>query len=483
MKVLFLVPPPLAEDCNVVRDVLYGCWCKGKRIGGATVPPLVALSVSTVLKNDGNEVRLLDAPAEGKSVNEAVSIASEYETVLLLTSSMTFKDDCEILNRIKKANPSSKTIVFGSHPTFMPEACLKEKSIDIIAMREPEFIIRDLLRDIPNDSWRSVKGIGFMEDGKVVINEPYPFIENLDELPIWDRLLLPKGLKYYNPLIRKYPYTTSETSRGCPGKCLFCTAPAMYGGKMRCWSAEKVVREIEQLVKEGYKEIYYRDETFTTFKKRNIEICNAILEKGIKISWLCNVRVGTVDEETLALMKKAGCHTIKIGVESGVQEILDKSNKGIKVEGTRDLFKWAKKYGINTHAHVMIGMPGDTKETLDITLKFLKELDPTTLDVGICTPYPGTVLFKKLLEEHPEIGDDYSIDFDKLHTAGMYNAYFTGLKREELEGYLNRFYKGFYLRPRHMIKNLSQIRNLADLKRIFSASLSLVTFMAKKAKD
>ena len=478
MKTLLLIPPPLDPDENVVRDVLYGCWCKGKRIGGAKVPPLVILSVATVLKQDNKDITLLDAPEENINLTKLKEIIKDYNNLIILTSSMTFNEDIQIIEQLKQSNPKLLTILFGAHPTFMPEHSLSPKCIDIVVRKEPEFIIRDIIRNTKN--YKKVKGIAYKENNKVIINEDYPFINNLDDLPIPDRSLLTKGAVYYNPVIRKYPYTTSETSRGCPGKCTFCTAPKVYGGKLRAWSAQKVIKEIVYLLKQGYKEIYYRDETFTTFKKRNIEICEQIINKKLKFNWICNVRANTVDKETLLLMKKAGCHTIKVGVESGVQEILNKSNKGTTVQQTRNVFKWAKQAKINTHAHMMIGMPGETEETLKTTLKFIKELNPNSIDVGVCTPYPGTDLFKELTKTLPELEKDYTIKLEELHTTAKFNKYFTKLDEKTLQSYLNKFYKEFYLRPKHAIKNILQIRNKHDLKRVINASFSLLNFIKNK---
>ena len=475
MNVLLLIPP-FKE--NVVRDVLYGCWCKGKRIGGATVPPLVLLSVATILKNNNHNIRILDAPSEDKTLDEIKQIVKEYDILLLLTSTMTFTEDANILKILKESNPNIKTIIFGSHPSFMPDYSLKE-GIDIIVRKEPEFIIRDLLKNIKTN-WKKTKGIGYKENNKILLNEDYPLIKNLDELPIPNRSLLPKDVTYFNPIIKRTPYTTSETSRGCPGKCNFCTAPAMYGDLLRYWSSEKVLKEIKYLINQGYKEIYYRDETFTTFKKRNLEILNTIINEKLDISWLCNVRVNTVDKETLMLMKKAGCHTIKIGVESGVQYILNKSNKGIRLEDTEKLFKWAKEAGIKTHAHLMLGMPGETKETIKQTLKFIKKINPYTIDIGICTPYPGSILFEEIAKEHPEIKDGTSVNLENLHTEGLYNGFYTSLTKEELEKSLSKLYKSFYLNSKHILYNLSQIKNLNELKNTANATFTLLKFFIKK---
>lgn len=480
MKTLLLIPPPETEELNVVRDVLYGCWCKGNRIGGAKAPPLSILSVATVLYEDGNDIRLLDAPEEKINLYKLKEIVKDYDFVVLLTSTMTFNDDAKILLELKNENKKLKTIVFGSHPTFMPQYCLGKGGIDIVVKKEPEFIIRDLLRAFRNNKdWKKIKGIGYKENG-IKINEDYPFIKNLDDLPICNRDLLPKNIEYYNPLIKRYPYTTSETSRGCPGLCSFCTAPKMYGKMLRWWTSKKVIEEIELLKNKGYKEIYYRDETFSAFPKRNLEVFDYLKNNKIDLKWICNIRVGSINRDDLKLMGEARCHYIKVGVESGVQDILDKSRKGIRIEDTIKLFKWADEFGIKTHAHLMLGMPGENKETIKQTIKFVKKINPSTIDIGICTPYPGSELFENVAEKYPEIMDGTDVNLKNLHTTGLFNELYTDLKKDELEKNLQNFYKQFYINPKHIFKNVSEIKDLNDFKRTFKASLNLLSFMIKK---
>jgi len=477
MKVLILNPPSKLTK-NVLRDLIYGCWCKGKRIGGAKVPPLNLLYIATVLKEEGHKVKLLDALAEQLSLEEVKKIVKDYDAVIISTSTMSFREDSRVLAELKEVNENLKTIVFGSHPTFMPEYALKEDSIDIIVRREPEYIIRDLINELENNSekWKNVKGIGYREDGKHILNEFYPFIENLDELPFPDRTLLPKNIDYFNPIIKRIPYTTMMTSRGCPGRCTFCTVPYFYGSKVRARSAENVLEELRLIEELGYKEVWIRDETFTFFKKRNEEICKAIIREGIDLTWICNARVGTVDKKMMELMKKAGCHMIKFGVESGVQEILDNVKKGIKVETTRKNFKEAKEVGIDTHAHIMLGIPGETKETIEKTIKFVKEIDPTTVTFGICTPYPGTKLFEEVVKEHPEIMDGSSQDLSKIHETAFFNQYFTDLDPEELKEYVKKAYRSFYFRPSYILKWLMKIRSIDELKRVILAGLNVFSF-------
>jgi anaerobic magnesium-protoporphyrin IX monomethyl ester cyclase len=477
VKVLVLNPSSRVTR-NVVRDVLYGCWCKGKRIGGGTVPPFALLSVATVLKQAGNIVDFVDAAAEQRTFEEVQSTVDRYQIVVITTSSMSFVEDASFLAGLKAANPALTTIVFGSHPTFMPQYTLQREGVDIIALHEPEYIVRDVVATLEEDNsaWRSVKGIGYRHDGQVVLNEPYPFIKNLDELPFLDTSLMPPDIDYFNPIVKRLPYITTTTSRGCPGQCTFCPAANFYGSKIRFRSAESTVDEMAYYVGKGFREVYFRDETFTASRKRTVAICEGILRRGLDVTWICNARVGTVDRETMALMKRAGCHLIKVGVESGVQDILDRARKGITVEGTRQFFAWAHEVGMDTHAHLMLGMPSDNAETIQRTIDFVLEVDPTTATFGICTPYPGTALFSEVVAAAPEIADGTATDLSRLHTIGLFNELFTDLSRQELEATVQRAYRAFYLRLSYFARYLGRIKTLDDLKRVSIAATNVLDF-------
>lgn len=479
MNILLLVPSSEFTP-TVIRDVLYGCWCCGKRVGCGVLPPLTLLSVATVLKQDGHKVKMIDLSVSKISEKEIAHEIISTEAVIVLTSTMTFLEDAAMLSKLKKIKSALLTVVFGAHPTFMPKFCLSHEGIDVLIRGEPEFSIRDFFRNLLNkNNLSQAKGIGYKECGTAFLNEEYPYIKNLDDLPIPDRSILPKS-KYYNPIISRMPYTTAETSRGCPGKCSFCTAPKMYGGHMRCRSAEKVVEEVEYLKGLGYKEIYYRDETWTTHKVRNGELLTKMIQKKYNMTWICNVRAGTVDKDTLKLMKKAGCHLIKVGVESGCQRVLDKSNKKIKISDTADLFKWAKEAGINTHAHLMIGMPGEDRGSIATTIHFIREIKPTTIDVGICTPYPGTDLFDELTAFYPAIKDGTETSLENLHISGRYNEHYTSLSSEEIELFLRKIYRGFYLRPSYMLKCFMRMKNIHNIRNIYFAGRNVIDFALKK---
>lgn len=476
MKVLILNPPSKYAK-NVVRDLFYGCWCKGKRIAAAEFPPTTLLSIYTILKEEGHETYIIDTQAEKLDLVKTKLRIKQLkpEIIIIPTSTMSFIEDAETLLHIKKSNPCI-TMAFGSHVTFFPRISLKQKGIDYIILREPEFIIRDFINRMDKkESVHNLKGIGFREGSKIVINEPYPFIQNLDDIPIPDRTPI-LNYAYFNPLVKKMPWITAITSRGCPGRCNFCTSPNFYGNTYRFNSPERVVKEVRYLKGLGYKEIFFRDETFTGNYNRTEKFCKLMIKEKIKISWICSARVNTVDENLIRLMKQAGCHMIRLGVESGVQDILNNIKKGVTVQQTEKAFKLCKKYGIETHAHTMLGCPGENWETVNKTIEFMKKLDPTTLTCGAYTPYPGTPIFEFVKQKLPEIGDGSKCDLSRVHNIGFYSKTFCSLSNEEVGKAVKKMYKQFYLRPYYVLKTLCRIRSLSEFRRIVSAGLSVLSY-------
>lgn len=479
MRILVINPMSQLTK-NVIRDVLYGCWCSGRRIGGATIPPFGLLQVATVLKVDdaNNQVTFSDAQAEQIPSDRFINNAQDFDVVITSTSTMSFNEDSALMNRFKTQNPKLKTIMFGSHPTFMAENSLSRPGVDICVRSEPEMIIRDLVRAFRQggEAWREVKGISFKADGKNYFNPNYPFYD-LNDLPLPDTSFLP-DVDYFNPLVRRLPYITTSTSKGCPARCTFCTAPYFDGMKVRFKSADYVKREIQHYVDRGYKEIYFRDDTFFVDKRRDKEVCRWIIDNKIDITWICNTRVATIrtDREMLELARKAGCHTVKLGVESGVQEILDNIKKDYKVEDGLVVFKWMKEVGINAHAHVMLGNPGDSKETVEETIQYVLKLDPKTATFGVCTPYPGTPLFEEVAKKCPELKDGTASDFSKLHISGLYNEHYTSLTKTDLEEAVKRAYRKFYLRPSYMLSRVPEMTDFYNIRRISIASTNVLAF-------
>jgi radical SAM superfamily enzyme YgiQ (UPF0313 family) len=461
---------------NVKRDSIYGCWCKGKRIGGAQTPPWPLLSIASTLRADGHEVRLIDGQAEEVDFSLVAQDLAARDAVVIMSSVMTYSEDKLVLEAVRKINPKTLNVVCGAMGTFAPDLTLKHghELIDVIVRREPEFIIRDVLR-APSD-WKKVQGVSYWQDGKAVHNPDYPLIENLDDIPHVDWSMLSSKTEYFNPIAKRFPYVTDVTTRGCVARCTYCMSPTFYGGKVRYRSAENVLDLWRRHAKNGIKEIYVRDELFTSVQKRNREICERMIAEKLDLTWVCSSRVGLTRED-LQLFKKAGCHYVKFGVESGDQEILDRMKKGVQLEQVRETFRYCHEVGINTHAHFMIGCPGETKETIAKTVALAKEIDPTTATFGVLTPYPGTPLYDEIAEKHPEIRDSL-IELEHLHSTNHFAAEMTKLSVDEIEQAVKQVHRAFFLRPGYVWGWVKRAK-MADLPRLAKAGMSVVSFSVK----
>jgi radical SAM superfamily enzyme YgiQ (UPF0313 family) len=283
-------------------------------------------------------------------------------------------------------------------------------------------------------------------------------------------------LEYVNPIVRRTPYATTVTSRGCDGHCTFCTAPRFHGRVPRTRSVGHILSELQALAGQGYREVYFRDETFTHFRERNLHLFRAMLAEGLDLTWICNARVDTLDGEILALMRAAGCHLVKIGVESGSQALLDGVRKGVTLEQTRATFELVRAHGLDSHAHVMLGLPGETEATLEETIRFVQQLEPTTASFGICTPYPGTLLFDTVAREAPEIGDGSALNLGRLHVAGFYNERFCSLSADRLASAVREAYARFYLRPGFLAARTRELRSFATLRRRVTSGARVLDF-------
>jgi len=480
MHVMVLVPPT-RQTRNVARDLVYGCWCRGKRIAGICFPPVSQALIVAVLNRSGHTADLIDAAAAGMGTPELLQVAPEYGAVVVLTSTMTVNEDASVLLALKQRNPNIRTLVCGAHPTFMPKHTLAREGIDFVIRGEPEYVIRDLVGAMegPREGWRNVQGIGYRDNGSIRLNETYPLLEDLDSLPVPDRSLLPRGIDYFNPVVKRVPYTTAFTMRGCPGKCTFCSSPSFYGRRIRARSPGSVIDELRTIQAQGYREVFFRDEIFTVSKARTQAICEGILAEGIDLTWICSARIGSVDRDLLALMKKAGCHMVRFGVETGSQEILDRIRKGITVGEIEKTFSWTHEVGIDTHAHTMIGLPGEDEASIRATIALLRRIEPTIMTCGICTPYPGTELFEQVRRACPEVGDGSDADLHCLHTSAYFNHVFTTLSAEALQRSVRRVYRSFYMRPTYLARRVRSMGSVDEFRRATLAATQVFDFVLR----
>lgn len=349
-------------------------------------PPLGVAYIAAFLRENGKDVKIFDGTF--LSEEDAVAGLKDYkpDIIGITIHSLTVENDFVLAERIKKVLPNAKIVFGGPHPTIMPEHCLANKNVDIVAIGEGENTMLDLANHL--DDMKKVNGIFYKSNGNVVKNKSREFIKNLDVLPLPARDLL--NPKYFED------GATIMCSRGCPFNCAFCqpTLRKIFGNA-RFRTPKNVVDEIEYLIKNyNSKLVLFHDDTFTANKKWAMEVCDEIIKRNLKFKWICKGRINTIDKELLQKLMDAGCTDIEFGVESGSEQIRNKIlNKNISNGQIIDVFKMCYDEGIKPTAFIMIGSPFETKETLDETMELLKKIKPAHTVVSITTPIPGTMLY------------------------------------------------------------------------------------------
>lgn len=358
---------------------------------GEGAPVTVSLPyLAAVLEKEGIETRILDLLVSRYSLERLKEEVKDSSPDIVGATSvtMTYPSASNVLKNVKKIEPEITTVIGGPHVTFMAEETLKEAPwIDFVVIGEGEYTLLELAKAVDEgDGFGSVKGIGYRDDGEVNFTSPRPPIENLDELPIPARGLLP--LSKYRALGVN---CNVITSRGCPWRCIFCAGPRMFGRKMRYRDPELVVDELEKVRDLGFN-INIADDTFTLNHDHVYAILDEISRRGLDIQWTAFSRVDTLSQDLLERMKEEGCTSLFFGVESGNQEILDTTRKGITLDEVKKAVEMTEEAGIHVISSYILGLPGETPETLKQTLDFASELD-TEYTIHVLAPLPGTELY------------------------------------------------------------------------------------------
>jgi len=387
MRVAIIAPPyPLAE---------------------APAPPLGVTYVAAAFEAAGAEVQIFDYIVSCYTPEKLAAALDAFQPDVVGATSVTlnFPAAAAIIGDVKAHNPSIVTMMGGPHVSFDALNSLERyPEIDLIVMGEGEATIAELVPVIGDRrAWYRVRGIAFRDGGQITINEPRPWIDNLDTLPLPARHLLP--LSKYRGL--GFPISIT-TSRGCPYGCIFCQGRRMVGSKIRYRSPALVIAEIENILSYGIDRINVADDLFASNKDRVREICTAIADKKLKFSWSAFARVNTVDKETLRMMRRAGCDSISFGVESGNQEMLDRIKKGITLEKVRKAVDCCREVGLTAHTSFIVGLPGESPATLQDTKRFARSLG-SLYGYHFLAPFPGTTVRERIEEYDLEIlTDDWS---------------------------------------------------------------------------
>ncbi len=456
MKVLLLNPPFFPKYSREQRSPAV-------TKSGTLYYPMWLSYGAAYLEKMGNEILLLDAPADDLDLDEILGRARALKPDMLVVSTSTpsIYNDVDIAGKLKSSLGGPFTVLVGTHVSALPEESLElGPDIDAVARKEFEIILADVSAALENgDDVGKVAGVTYRKNGEIISNPDAPLLEDLDQIPhvskIYKRFLNVKN--YFNPNAL-YPMVTLITSRGCAYGCSFCVYPQTFSGrKLRYRSANDVVKELEYIVGAfpEMKGIFFEDDTLTTNRTRCRELCQAIIDSGLKISWTANCRAD-MDYESLRIMKRSGCRTICVGFESGSQEILDDIRKGADTAKMEQFVADAKKAGILVHGCFMAGLPGDTEETMEETLRMAKRLTPDTAQFYPLMTYPGTTAYDRFVESGMITAKTYR---DWLTEEGLHNCVVRTetLTPREIVEFCDRARKEFYLRPRYLAYKLKQV--------------------------
>jgi len=388
--------------------------------------------------------KVVDAPPHKISIEQTVGMAGDFELLVLYTSTPGFSVDLKIAEMMKDANPKLKVAFVGPPVTTEPENSLRDgKAIDFVVRREFDYQIASYAQGTPLEE---LPGVSFRKNGHVVNNPEGPAIENLDELP-WVTKVYKRDLditRYTVPFLLQ-PYLSFYTTRGCPAMCTFCLWPQTHSGhRWRLRSTDDVTNEARYALEQfpNIKEIFFDDDTFNYRKDRTIELCSKL--KKLNFTWSCTSRV-TTDYDTLKAMKDAGCRLLIVGYESGNQEILKNIKKGATIEMAERFTANCKKLGLVIHGDYIIGLPGESHETIRKTIEFAKRMDTETIQVSIAAPYPGTELYD-YLKNNGLITINGTMSDEMGHQ--LPNFSYPGLDQADLVEWVERFYGEYFFRPR-----------------------------------
>lgn len=458
MKVL-LLNPPRYQAIPVIREDR----CESTE-RNSVIPPYSLMQLAAILREKGHEVALIDANGEGISyqdVKRRLMGQGPFDALVFRFTPTTFDHDLKGAELTKEIDARIITIgLCWTLQSFAQEILESNDSLDVYALGDSEITVPDLVDALAQggqEGLRVVKGLYYKLRGEVIYTGVPNVDIDYDTLPT-PAFELVNMHRYYNNTKRNTCFTIVYTSKGCPYSCIYCTVRRT---KWKAKSAERVIEEICHLFRDhGIKEVGFFDETFTLDRQRVVAICQGLLNKGVDVIWYCNTRVDRVDPKLLKLMRKAGCRGISYGMESGSQVILDNAKKGHTVEQARNAIKWAREVGIKTYAAFMVGLPGENRDTIRETMKFIKDALPNGAQFNVAVPYPGTELYE-IAKTSGWIAEN--LDWRTLyqHRSVIATAQ---MSPTELDQARKVLYRSLYFNPRWVLKNIKfLIRNPGDI--------------------
>ena len=388
--------------------------------------------------------KLIDAPPHALALADIVARARSYDLAVLHTSTPSFAADLRALEALKAANPSLTAGFVGAKVAVEPQASLAASpSIDFVAGNEFDFTVQELAA---GRDWSAIRGISYRARGGVIRhNPPREILADMDRLPFVTPVYA-RDLKIENYFIGylQHPYLSFYTGRGCKSRCTFCLWPQTVGGhRYRTRSVGNVIEEIAwaRRTLPQVKEFFFDDDTFTDERPRAEAIARELGRMGV--TWSCNAKAN-VPYQTLKVMRDNGLRLLLVGYETGSQQILHNIRKGMRIEVAKRFTKDCHALGITIHGTFIFGLPGETRETIEQTIRFATEINPHTVQASIAAPYPGTELHRQALENgwldhaNAELLDSRGVQLAPLH--------YPHLRHQEIFQSVEEFYRRFYFR-------------------------------------
>jgi len=430
-------------------------------------PPLGLASLAAVLEKNNHEVKILDLAVEDFNVKDVVRFVTDFspEIIGFTSTTPTIEQTYELAKVLRSEFKEIKFVLGGPHGSALPHEVLD--FFDVVVRGEGEYTMLDLAE---KKKLEKIDGISFNHNGKKIDNKDRMPIENLDELPLPARHLLKMG-KYHYFGARNHPLTNIFTSRGCPFSCTYCNK-LIFGKNYRALGVKKVLEEIDQLVNDfGIREIHISDDTFNFDRKRTIELFTEIKKRDYGLSFFPHngVRVNSIDREVLKLLQDVGFYAMSYGVEAGNQAILNNIRKGITIQQVRDAVKLTKEFDFETWVFFILGLPGETKQTVMDSINLAIELNPDFAKFSILVPYPGTEVYnyykdRMLIKKWSDFG---------LWSGPTFKH--ENISADELQKLFRYAYRKFYLRPSPMFKFMKRnIRNPSTMIENFKAGFNIL---------
>jgi len=465
MKTLFLNPP------SFERFDSAGARYQARRRTKAMWFPIWLCSAAGLIKDS----RVLDCPVEGIGLERMIKIAKDYELIVFNTSSATIKKNVFVAENLKKIH-ECKIVFVGPHVSVLSDEILRESNcVDAVARREYDYTILEVSEGKDFDK---IKGLSWHDNEKTTNNPDRTLIKDLDKFPFVSKIYK-RDLKislYREPELL-HPYVSIMTGRSCPFRCTFCLWPqTFFSREYRVRSPQNVTNEVEYIKEEipEVKEIMFDDGTFTAFPKRVEEICDLI--KHMDMTWSCNARAD-VRFKTLKKMKEAGCRMLIVGYESANQQILNNIRKGITTKEMIEFSNNCKKLGLMIHGCFIFGLPGETKESIEKTVKFAIDLDLDSVQASVATPYPGTEFYKEYKEKgflmKGELADEHGFQDCIINTPH--------LSAEEIVKAADDLHVRFFYRPQFLLKMLRMmLKDTREIERILVSGSEFQSYVLKR---